>query len=102
MKNSATDDAQKIAEARQKLASPPAVSTKSATKRFVELLFDDIKKARATGKTWEEIAVDLSGARDISPDALRQVFAKLSLERKGVPARAKHAAAGQGSFGTLI
>lgn len=82
MSNTTPDEITAIAEAKRQLATPgTSESKKSATKRFVALMFDDIALARTASKTWEEIASNVSCARIISPDALRQAFSALRKDR---------------------
>jgi hypothetical protein len=61
--------------AKARLARPRARRTRSGSVASqVQTLWHDVAAARAAGKTWDEIAVDLAGQKSINANTVRIAF----------------------------
>lgn len=71
------DDTQWLADAKARLAAPHASKRrKGSIAEKVEALRPEIEAARAAGKTWKRIAIDVSFGEELNADAVRIAFAR--------------------------
>src|SRR4051812_30817408 len=73
-----------VDQARARLSRPKARKGRAGTAAaLVQALLPEIAEARAAGKTWEEIAADISQERPLNADAVRIAFMRATRGRGG-------------------
>lgn len=78
-----------IAEAKDRLAISERTHRPGSAVDKVAALLPEIQAARAAGKTWRQIAVDLSDGDELNTDAVRVAFGRCHRHKQPSPSNRK-------------